>query len=159
MTRAGIGFDIHPLVVGRKLILGGVNVPFERGLAGHSDADVLIHAIMDALLGAASLGDIGTHFPPTEEQYRGVSSLVLLSRVSGLLAEKDFKIINIDSIILAQRPKLITHINQMRLNISETLGLSLEQVSVKATTSEGLGFIGRVEGMAAYAIALIEESR
>jgi len=111
------------------------------------------------LLGAASLGDIGGHFPPTDEQYRGISSLVLLSRVSELLAEKGFKLINIDSTIIAQKPKLTAHIDRMRVNISETLGLSLDQVSVKATTSEGLGFIGRVEGMAAYAIAMIEESR
>jgi len=159
LTRAGIGFDVHSLVVGRKLVLGGVNVPFERGLAGHSDADVLIHAIMDALLGAAAFGDIGTHFPPTDEQYRGISSLVLLSRVSELLAENGFKISNIDSTIIAQKPKLMKHIDQMRLNVSETLGISIDQVSVKATTSEGLGFIGRVEGMAAFAIALIEESR
>lgn len=159
MTRVGIGFDIHPLVVGRKLILGGVNVPFERGLAGHSDADVLTHAIMDALLGAASLGDIGTHFPPTDEQYRGISSMILLSRVSEMLAEKDFKISNIDSTVVAQRPKLAIYLDQMRLNISQTLGLTVDRVSVKATTSEGLGFIGRAEGMASFAIALIEESR
>lgn len=159
MTRVGVGFDIHPLVVGRKLILGGVNVPFERGLAGHSDADVLTHAIMDALLGAASLGDIGTHFPPTDEQYRGISSMILLSRVSEMLAEKDFKISNIDSTVVAQRPKLAIYLDQMRLNISQTLGLTVDRVSVKATTSEGLGFIGRAEGMASFAIALIEESR
>jgi len=159
LTRVGIGFDIHPLVVGRKLILGGVNVPFERGLAGHSDADVLTHAIMDALLGAASLGDIGTHFPPTDEQYRGISSMILLSRVSEMLAEKDFKISNIDSTVVAQRPKLAIYLDQMRLNISQTLGLTVDRVSVKATTSEGLGFIGRAEGMASFAIALIEESR
>jgi 2-C-methyl-D-erythritol 2,4-cyclodiphosphate synthase len=159
LTRVGVGFDIHPLVVGRKLILGGVNVPFERGLAGHSDADVLTHAIMDALLGAASLGDIGTHFPPTDEQYRGISSMILLSRVSEMLAEKDFKISNIDSTVVAQRPKLAIYLDQMRLNISQTLGLTVDRVSVKATTSEGLGFIGRAEGMASFAIALIEESR
>ncbi len=159
MTRVGIGYDTHPLVVGRKLILGGVNVPFERGLAGHSDADVLTHAIMDALLGAASLGDIGTHFPPTDEQYRGISSMILLSRVGEMLAEKNFKISNIDSTVVAQRPKLAIYLDQMRLNISQTLGLTVDRVSVKATTSEGLGFIGRAEGMASFAIALIEESR
>ncbi|MEW6142618.1 MAG: 2-C-methyl-D-erythritol 2,4-cyclodiphosphate synthase [Chloroflexota bacterium] len=159
MTRVGIGYDVHSLVVGRKLILGGVDVPFERGLAGHSDADALVHSIMDALLGAAALGDIGTHFPPTDEQYRGASSLVLLSRVSELLAENDFKINNIDSTIIAQKPKLAVYIDQMRLNISQTLGLTIDQVSVKATTSEGLGFIGRVEGIATFAIAMIEGSR
>jgi len=159
LTRVGIGYDTHPLVVGRKLILGGVNVPFERGLAGHSDADVLTHAIMDALLGAASLGDIGTHFPPTDEQYRGISSMILLSRVGEMLAEKNFKISNIDSTVVAQRPKLAIYLDQMRLNISQTLGLTVDRVSVKATTSEGLGFIGRAEGMASFAIALIEESR
>ena len=156
--RAGIGYDVHGLVVGRKLVLGGVIIPFERGLAGHSDADVLTHAISDALLGAAALGDIGTHFPPTDEQYRGISSLIILNRVGELLAEKDYKIINIDSTIVAERPKLATHINGMRHNISENLGITIEQVSVKATTSERLGFIGRTEGIAAYAIAMVEES-
>lgn len=159
MTRVGIGYDVHSLAVGRKLVLGGVNVPFERGLAGHSDADALVHAIMDAMLGAAALGDIGTLFPPTDEQYRGISSLILLNRVGELLAEKGFKVLNIDSTIIAQKPKLASYINQMRLNISQTLGLTIDQVSVKATTSEGLGFIGRVEGIAAFATVLVEGGR
>ncbi|MCX8126156.1 MAG: 2-C-methyl-D-erythritol 2,4-cyclodiphosphate synthase [Dehalococcoidia bacterium] len=159
MVRIGIGYDVHPLVVGRKLILGGVDVPFERGLEGHSDADALVHAIMDALLGAAALGDIGTHFPPADEQYRGISSLVLLSRVGGLLTEKEYRIVNIDATIVAQRPKLAAYINEMRLNISHVLGVTVDRVSVKATTSEGLGFIGRAEGIAALAIAMIEGGR
>ena len=153
--RIGTGYDVHKLTEGRKLILGGVEMPYEKGLLGHSDADVLLHAIMDALLGAAALGDIGKHFPDTDERYRGISSLALLARVGELLEEHFFFIENIDATIIAQAPKMRPHIDAMRENIARTLGLETEQVSVKATTEEGLGFSGRGEGISAQAVCLL----
>ena len=155
--RVGFGYDVHKLVTGRKLILGGVEVPFEKGLSGHSDADVLTHAIMDALLGAAGLRDIGYQFPPTDPGYKDISSLKLLDEVNKLVWDKGFVVVNIDAVIVAQQPELSTFIEGMRGLLHRTLGLNLEQVMVKATTTDGLGFIGGGEGMAAYAVALIEE--
>ncbi len=154
--RIGIGYDVHPLVTGRKLVLGGIVIPFTKGLDGWSDADVLVHAVIDALLGAVALGDIGSHFPPGDPQYKGISSLVLLGRVKDKLAEKGFKVANIDATIVAEQPKLETYITGMRQQLSRVLSLHVSQVSVKASTSNGLGFIGRGEGMAAYAVALVE---
>jgi len=156
--RVGIGYDVHPLVDGRPLVLGGVKVPFGRGLWGHSDADVLVHAIIDALLGAASLGDIGTHFPDTDPQYEGISSILLLKRAGGMLGNHGFEVENIDATILAEEPKLAPYIDEMRRNIGDALGIDREQVSVKATTSAGLGFAGRGEGIAAHAVVLIDRS-
>lgn len=155
--RVGIGYDAHKLVTARKLILGGVEVPFDKGLSGHSDADVLTHAIMDALLGAAGLRDIGYQFPPANPGYKDISSLILLDEVNKLVWNRGFVVVNIDAVILAQEPELSTFIEDMRGLIRRTLGLNLEQVMVKATTTDGLGFVGRGEGMAAYAVALIEE--
>lgn len=154
--RVGQGYDVHRLVNGRKLILGGVEIEHNLGLLGHSDADVLLHAISDALLGAAALGDIGKHFPDTDERYRGIDSAKLLSHVGALLCEKGYKIINIDSTILAQEPKLAPHIPAMRQNIADALGIDVDMVSVKATTEEKLGFTGTREGIAAQAICLID---
>ena len=154
--RVGQGYDVHRLVNGRKLILGGVEIEHSLGLLGHSDADVLLHAIADALLGAAALGDIGKHFPDTDERYRGIDSAKLLSHVGELLREKGYKITNIDSTILAQAPKLAPHIPTMRQNIADALGIGVDTVSVKATTEEKLGFTGTREGIAAQAICLIE---
>ena len=154
--RIGMGYDVHKLVEGRKLILGGVIIPYEKGLLGHSDADVLLHAIMDALLGAAALGDIGKHFPDTDQAYKGISSIKLLKKVGELLEENCFFIENIDATIIAQAPKMRPHIDTMRANIAEALGIEISQINVKATTEEGLGFSGREEGMAAQAICLIE---
>ena len=153
--RIGTGYDVHRLVEHRKCIIGGVEIPYEKGLLGHSDADVLLHAIMDALLGAAALGDIGKHFPDTVEEYRGISSLELLRKVGGLLEEHTFLIENIDATIIAQAPKMRPHIDKMRENIAAALGLELILVSVKATTEEGLGFTGRGEGIAAQAVCLL----
>lgn len=150
--RVGIGYDVHRLVEGRKLILGGVEVPHELGLLGHSDADVLVHAIMDALLGAAALGDIGKHFPDTDPQYAGISSMKLLKAVRGKLEESGYVIENIDATVVAQRPKLRPYIEQMEQNVADTLGIAKEQVNIKATTEEGLGFTGRKEGIAAQAV-------
>jgi len=155
--RFGIGYDVHRLVEGREMILGGVAIPYEKGLEGHSDADVLIHAIMDALLGAAALGDIGRHFPDSDPRYKGISSLLLLKRVQESVREAGFKINNIDSIIVAQKPKLAPFINQMGSNIAEALMVPEGLVNVKATTTEGLGFTGTGEGIAAHAIASLEE--
>jgi len=155
--RAGIGYDVHKLVTGRKLILGGVEVPFDKGLSGHSDADVLTHAVMDALLGAAGLRDIGNQFPPEDTKYKDISSLVLLDEVNKLVRDKGFVVVNIDAVIVAQQPKISPYVEDMRSLISRRLGLNLEQVMVKATTTDGLGFAGRGEGMAAYAVALVEE--
>ncbi len=152
----GTGYDVHRLVEGRKLILGGVEIPYEKGLLGHSDADVLLHAISDALLGAAALGDIGKHFPDSDPKYKGADSLKLLSEVGKLLEENRYLIENIDSTILCQAPKLRPHIDTMRQNIADALGINVEQVSVKATTEEGLGFTGAGEGIAAQAVCLIE---
>ena len=150
-----MGYDVHRLVEGRKLILGGVEIPYEKGLLGHSDADVLLHAVMDALLGAAALGDIGKHFPDTDPAYRGISSLKLLSCVGELLEENCFFIENIDATIIAQAPKMRPHIDAMRENIAKTLGLDISQVNVKATTEEGLGFTGNGEGISAQAVCLL----
>ena len=153
--RVGFGYDVHKLVKGRALILGGVEIPFERGLLGHSDADVLAHAIGDALLGAAALGDIGRHFPDTDEQYREVDSLWLLQQIVMRIADAGFEIGNVDATVVAQRPKLAPHIDAMRQQLSRALGIDRNGVSVKATTSERLGFMGREEGIAAQAVVLI----
>lgn len=157
-VRIGHGYDVHRLVEGRRLILGGVDVPWERGLLGHSDADVLTHAVMDALLGAAGLGDIGRHFPDTDPAYAGADSLKLLAHVTALLRERGFTVGNVDATVLAQRPKLAPHIPQMRDNLAQAMGVDPSQVNVKATTEEGLGFTGSGEGMAAHAVALIERA-
>lgn len=154
--RVGIGFDVHRLVEGRKLILGGIEIPHTTGLLGHSDADVLIHAIMDALLGACGLGDIGKHFPDTDEKYKGISSLILLNEVMGLIENEGFQIKNIDSVIMAQKPKLAPYLDSMRSKIAEVLKLDMSHISIKATTTEGLGFAGREEGIAVQAIAIVE---
>ncbi len=153
--RVGFGYDVHRLVEGRRLILCGVEIPFERGLWGHSDADVALHALIDALLGAAGLGDIGQHFPDTEECYRGISSLKLLEETLRRLKEAGFLVANVDLTIVAQRPKLSPHIPEMRRRLAEVLALPEEAVNIKAKTTEGLGFCGREEGMAAYAVALV----
>jgi 2-C-methyl-D-erythritol 2,4-cyclodiphosphate synthase len=154
--RVGFGYDVHKLVEERKLILGGVEIPFEKGLLGHSDADVLVHAIIDAILGAAAQGDIGKLFPDNDPKYKNISSLRLLQEVSKLITNNEYRIVNIDSTIVAQKPKLAPFIDEMRKNISDTLELETDQVSVKATTTEGLGFTGTGEGIAAYAVANIE---
>ena len=155
--RIGHGYDVHRLVEGRKLILGGVYIPWEKGLLGHSDADVLLHALMDALLGAAALGDIGKHFPDTDEQYRGADSMALLRHVCRILSEQGYTVGNVDCTVLAQRPKLAPYIPQMRENIASALSVTVDRVSVKATTEEGLGFTGEGLGIAAHAVALIHE--
>lgn len=155
--RIGHGYDVHRLVEGRRLILGGVDIPWERGLLGHSDADVLVHAVMDALTGAARLGDIGKLFPDTDPRYAGISSLKLLAEVGRLLGEKGFAVVNIDAVLLAQAPKVGPYRPQMAANIAGALGIEAEQVNVKATTEEGLGFTGDGSGMAAHAVALLEK--
>ena len=155
--RVGIGYDVHPLAPGRRLVLGGVEIPFDRGLSGWSDADVLTHAIIDALLGAVALGDIGSHFPPGESEHKDISSLVLLERVRDKLKENSWQIGNIDATIVAEKPRLRDFIDPMREQLSQTLGIPVGQVSVKASTSNQLGFIGRGEGMATWAIVLVEE--
>ena len=157
--RIGMGYDVHRLVQDRKLIMGGVEIPYEKGLLGHSDADVLLHAIMDALLGAAALGDIGKHFPDTDPAYKGISSMKLLTHVGELLEENRFLIENIDATIIAQAPKMRPHIEQMRANIADALKIETEQVNVKATTEEGLGFTGAGEGISAQAICLLTSPR
>ena len=154
--RVGHGYDVHRLVEGRKLILGGVEIPWEKGLFGHSDADVLLHALMDAMLGAAALGDIGQHFPDSDERYAGADSLQLLAEASRLLTEAGYRLVNADCTILAQRPKLMPHVPAMRANIARVLGVEPDAVSVKATTEEGLGFTGDGSGIAAHAVVLIE---
>lgn len=153
--RIGMGYDVHKLVEDRKLIMGGVEIPYEKGLLGHSDADVLLHAIMDALLGAAALGDIGKHFPDTDPQYKGISSIELLKNVGRLLEEKHFIIDNIDATIIAQRPKMRPYIDQMRENIAKALSIDIGQINVKATTEEGLGFTGNGEGISSQAICML----
>lgn len=153
--RIGMGYDVHKLVEGRKLILGGVTIPYEKGLLGHSDADVLLHAIMDALLGAAALGDIGKHFPDSDPAYKGISSIKLLKKVGELLEENCFFIENIDATIIAQAPKMRPHIDKMRANIVDALGIEIGQINVKATTEEGLGFTGTGEGISSQAICLL----
>mgnify|MGYP001103028003 CR=1 FL=1 len=156
--RIGHGYDVHKLVEGRKLILGGVDIPFELGLLGHSDADVLTHAVMDALLGAACLGDIGQHFPDSDPTYAGADSLELLHSVAGLLRVSGYRVGNVDATVLAQAPKLAPHIPQMRQNLAQAMGVEEDQVSVKATTEEGLGFTGQRLGIAAHAVALLERA-
>ncbi|HEX76721.1 MAG TPA: 2-C-methyl-D-erythritol 2,4-cyclodiphosphate synthase [Dehalococcoidia bacterium] len=156
--RVGIGYDVHPLVSGGDLVLGGMKIPFSKGLSGYSDADVLTHAIIDALLGAAGLKDIGNQFPPEDSRYKDISSLVLLDEVNKLLRAKGFKIKNIDAIIVAQQPELSPFIDDMRDCLSQTLKIALGQVMVKATTTDGLGFVGKGQGIAAYAVALVEEN-
>ncbi len=154
--RIGQGFDAHALVAGRRLIIGGVEIPYEKGLAGHSDADLLLHAICDALIGAAALGDIGTHFPDTDARYKDADSRKLLREVEALLARSGWRIVNIDATIIAQVPKMAPHIPRMRDNIADDLGISPVNVNIKAKTTEKLGFVGRGEGMAAEAVALID---
>ena len=155
--RIGMGYDVHRLVEGRKLILCGVEIPYEKGLLGHSDADVLLHAIMDALLGAAALGDIGKHFPDTDPAYKGISSIRLLEHVADLLEEHQFLIENIDATIIAQRPKMRPYIDTMRENIAKALKIEADQINVKATTEEGLGFTGSGEGISSQAICMLEK--
>lgn len=155
--RVGLGYDVHKLVEGRDLILGGVNIPYEKGLLGHSDADVLVHAIMDALLGAAALGDIGKHFPDTDPAYKGADSLKLLEHVGKILDEQLYVIENIDATIIAQRPKMAPHIQTMCENVARVLGIDVDQVNIKATTEEGLGFTGTGEGISSQAICAIEK--
>lgn len=153
--RIGIGYDVHKLVLNRPLILGGMDIPYELGLLGHSDADVLVHAIMDALLGAAGLGDIGKHFPDTDPKYKGISSLILLKYVGESIKEAGYRVSNIDSVIICQKPKLKDYIPEMVINISKVLKIDAHQVNVKATTTEKLGFAGRGEGIASEAVALL----
>lgn len=153
--RIGTGYDVHRLVEGRKLILGGVEIPYERGLLGHSDADVIVHAIMDALLGALALGDIGKHFPDTDPAYEGASSIGLLKHVGRMIEEKNYVIENIDSTIIAQKPKLLPYMEQMRKNVADALQIDIDRVNIKATTEEHLGFTGRGEGISAQAVALL----
>ena len=157
--RVGMGYDVHKLVADRDLIIGGVKIPYEKGLLGHSDADVLLHAIMDALLGAAALGDIGKHFPDTDEAFKGADSLKLLEMVGDLLGEEHYIIENIDATIIAQKPKMRPYIDEMRLNIATALGIETDQVNVKATTEEGLGFTGAGEGISSQAICMISSVR
>ena len=157
MARIGTGYDVHRLVAGRKLMIGGVDIPFEKGLSGHSDADVLLHAICDALLGAAGLGDIGRHFPDTAPIYKDISSLMLLEEVRRLLSDAGFRVNNVDATIVAEKPKMAPHIPAMITNISGAIKVDRSAINVKATTTEGLGFAGRGEGMAAYAVALIRK--
>lgn len=156
MTRFGMGYDVHQLVENRKLIIGGVDIPYEKGLLGHSDADVLLHAISDALLGAAALGDIGKHFPDTDPRYKGADSLKLLEEVGNLLAAKGYVVGNVDATIVAQKPKMLPHIPQMRENIARVLRVDIDQINVKATTEEHLGFTGNGQGISSYAVAGIE---
>ena len=153
--RVGLGYDVHKLVEGRKLIIGGVDIPHEKGLLGHSDADVLIHAVMDSIIGALALGDIGKHFPDTDEKYKGADSIKLLEFVYNLINEKGYDIGNIDCTIIAQSPKMAPHIQNMRANIAKALNTSIEDINVKATTEEGLGFTGAKEGIAAQSICLL----
>jgi 2-C-methyl-D-erythritol 2,4-cyclodiphosphate synthase len=155
MFRIGNGYDVHPLTEGRKLIVGGVEIPYDKGLLGHSDADVLVHAIMDALLGACSERDIGKHFPDSDQSFKDISSLILLKKVGGILQKKGYGIGNIDSIIAAQAPKMAPHIEKMRENIAENLGIAVEDINIKATTTEKLGFEGRGEGISSYAVACL----
>ena len=155
--RIGHGYDVHRLVEGRDLIIGGVNIPYEKGLLGHSDADVLAHAIMDSILGALALGDIGKLFPDSDPAYKGADSLMLMKKLSPLIEEAGMKISNVDSTVIAQAPKLSPHIESMRKNIADALGVSLSQISVKATTEEGLGFSGEGLGIAAHAVCLLED--
>lgn len=155
--RIGSGYDVHRLVEDRKLIIGGVEIPYEKGLLGHSDADVMTHAVMDAMLGAAALGDIGRHFPDSDDRYKGISSMELLREVGDKIAQKGYRVGNIDATIIAQRPKIAAHIPAMRENIARVLGIDIDRINVKATTEEGLGFTGEGLGIAASAVCLLEE--
>ena len=155
--RIGHGYDVHKLIENRELVLGGVVVPHSLGLLGHSDADVLLHAIMDAIIGAMALGDIGKHFPDTDEKYKGISSLALLEHVTALMRENFYVIVNVDATIVAQKPKLAPYIHQMRQNVANTLGCDVERINIKATTEEHLGFTGREEGISAHSVVLIEK--
>ena len=157
MFRIGNGYDVHKLVVGRKLILGGIEIPHNLGLLGHSDADVLVHAIMDGLLGALALGDIGKHFPDTDDKYKGISSIKLLKDVACLIKNKGYEVVNIDSIVAAEQPKLKPYIDEMRKQVAEALGVEIEEISIKATTEERLGFTGREEGIKSYAVVLLKK--
>lgn len=157
--RVGIGYDVHPLVEGRRLVLGGVEIPFDKGLDGHSDGDVVVHAIIDALLGAAALGDIGTHFPSSEPEYKDIYSLTLLGRIAQKLEGQGYEVCNVDATIVAEQPRLSPFVVQMRELISRSLGVSVDQVGVKATTSKGLGFVGQGQAIAVHAVALVNESR
>ncbi|NLI61389.1 MAG: 2-C-methyl-D-erythritol 2,4-cyclodiphosphate synthase [Clostridiales bacterium] len=154
--RIGIGYDVHRLVENRPLIVGGAKIPFDRGLLGHSDADVLVHAIMDAILGALGMGDIGRHFPDSSDEYKDISSISLLSRVGDMVGESSYRIVNIDSIIMAESPKMAPYLEDMKANISNALGIEPSMVNIKATTTEGLGFVGSGQGIAAKAVALLE---
>jgi 2-C-methyl-D-erythritol 2,4-cyclodiphosphate synthase len=156
--RVGVGYDVHPLMSGRRLVLGGVEIPFDKGLDGHSDADVLVHAIIDALLGATGLGDIGVHFPSSDLRYRDISSILLLRQVVALLRAEGWLVCNVDASIVAEEPRLTPFISEMRRIISEVLGIDVEQVGVKSTTSKGLGFLGQGEGIAVHAVALVEKT-
>ena len=158
MFRTGIGFDAHALVEGLPLVIGGVNIPHSKGLLGHSDADVLVHAVMDAILGAVALGDIGEHFPDTEDEFQGADSIELLSRVQKMIEEKGFCCENLDSIIIAEKPKLKTLLGEMRENLASVLKINIDQLSIKATTTEHMGFTGREEGIAAQAIVLLKSN-
>ncbi|WP_206363844.1 2-C-methyl-D-erythritol 2,4-cyclodiphosphate synthase [Gudongella oleilytica] len=155
--RIGIGYDVHQLVEGRKLILGGVEIEHEKGLLGHSDADVLVHSLMDAILGAMAEGDIGKHFPDTDQSYKDISSLILLGRVKDIMRSRGYRLVNADCVVAAQRPKLAPHIDKMRVNIAEVLETSPDNIGIKATTTEWLGFEGREEGISAQAVCLIEK--
>ena len=158
MMKVGFGYDVHKLVEGRKLILGGVHIPFNKGLLGHSDADALIHAIIDALLGAANLGDIGTHFPDTDERYKDISSGVLLEKTKGLLINSKYKIVNIDATVVLEKPNLSSYITDMKEIIADKLDIDNTQISIKATREEGMGFVGNGEGIKVFAVCLVEES-
>ena len=155
--KVGIGYDVHRLVTGRRLVLGGVEIPFEKGLFGHSDADVLAHSICDAILGAIGKGDIGLHFPDSDPKYKDISSLILLRRVSEIMTEANFQVNNLDSVIIAEKPHLLPYIEEMEKNVSRVLKISREGINIKATTNEGLGWIGRGEGIAAYTIVSLSE--
>ena len=157
MFRIGNGYDVHKLVEGRKLILGGIEIPHRLGLLGHSDADVLVHAIMDGLLGALALGDIGKHFPDTDDKYKGISSIKLLKEVASFIKNKGYEVVNIDSIVAAEQPKLKPYIDEMRKQVAEALGVEIEAISIKATTEERLGFTGREEGIKSYAVVLLKK--
>lgn len=159
MTRIGQGFDAHALVAGRKLVIGGVVIPHDKGLAGHSDADVLIHALCDALLGAAGLGDIGAHFPDTDARYKDIDSRQLLREVAALLSSNDLRVVNVDATVIAQAPRLAPHMPAMRANLASDLGVAIQRVNVKAKTTEKLGFVGREEGIAAEAVVLLDGRR
>lgn len=154
--RVGLGYDVHKLVDNRKLILGGVEIPYEKGLLGHSDADVLLHAIMDSLLGACALGDIGKHFPDTDDRFKGISSIKLLKETNRLINKKGYRVNNIDATIIAQKPKMLPHIEKMRENIAKSLNIDIDQINIKATTEEGLGFTGEMLGISSQSIASVE---